>query len=87
MTTGETYGYINVTDASAESWGALTRWRTGDGFQCQQRLVSNLEGEHSSLPRNETLHFTAKYSVRADPAAALRPLNLLYRCCPEEGQK
>lgn len=87
MTTGEARDYINVTDASAERWGALARWSTGDGFQCQQRLVNNPEGEHSSLPRNETPHLTAKHSVHVDSAAALRPLKLLYRRCPEEGQK
>lgn len=97
----EQYDCISFTDASAEGWGAITRWRDGAAFKYQQRWESELpttteNDENDETPagarreprtRIDPRYFTAKHSAHAEPAAILRLLQLLYRRNPRRNQR
>ncbi|KPA73092.1 TATE DNA transposon [Leptomonas pyrrhocoris] len=83
------YDYISFTDASAEGWGAISRWKNGSAFKYPQRWVSDLETDDEEVHPAEgqdPLLFTAKHSAHAEPAAITRLLKLLLRRNPSPGQ-
>ncbi|KPA73102.1 TATE DNA transposon [Leptomonas pyrrhocoris] len=87
----ERYDCISFTDASAEGWGAISRWKDGTAFKYQQRWMRELgapaaEDEDEPLARIDPFFFTSKHSAHAEPAAILRLLKLMYRRNPRPGQ-